>query len=142
MSHGSSNLCGVAILFKKGFDFTILSKFEDPLGSYLILKAEIKDKLNVLIIIYAPNNDKDITNFLNNPRTILQNENLEGEENIIIGGEINCLMVPALDGKKVVQCYRGNQLLKSFQPLKPTMQPFLWILILVKTTLKVRVTGK
>ena len=142
MSHGGSNLCGVAILFKKGFDFTILSKFEDPLGSYLILKAEIKDKLNVLIIIYAPNNDKDITNFLNNPRTILLNENLEDEENIIIGGEINCLMVPALDGKKVVQCYRGNQSLKPFQPLKPTMQPFPWILILVKTTLKVRVTGK
>ena len=100
MSQGSPNLCGVAILFKKGFDCTILSKFEDPLGSYLILKAEIKDKLNVLIIIYAPNNDKDITNFLNNPRTILQNENLEDEENIIIGGKINCPLNPALDKKK------------------------------------------
>ena len=32
MSHGSPNSCGVAILFKKGFDCTILSKFEDPLG--------------------------------------------------------------------------------------------------------------
>ena len=97
MSHGGSNLCGVAILFKKGFDFTILSKFEDPLGSYLILKAEIKDKLNVLINIYAPDNDKDITNFLNNPRTILQNENLEDKENIIIGGKINCPLNPVLD---------------------------------------------
>ena len=112
MSHGSPNSCGVAILFKKGFDCTILSKFEDPLGSYLILKAEIKDKLNVLINIYAPNNDKDITNFLNNPRTILQNENLEDKENIIIAGKINCPPNPALDKKKVVQCYRGNQLLK------------------------------
>ena len=101
MSHGSPNSCGVVILFKKGFDCTILSKFEDPwpLGSYLILKAEIKDKLNVLINIYAPNNDKDITNFLNNPRTILQNENLEDKENIIIGGEINCPLNPALDKK-------------------------------------------
>ena len=100
MSHGSPNSCGVAILFKKGFDCTILSKFEDPLGSYLILKAEIKDKLNVLINIYAPNNDKDITNFLNNPRTILQNENLEDKENIIIGGKINCPLNPALDKKR------------------------------------------
>ena len=100
MSQGSPNLCGVAILFKKGFDCTILSKFEDPLGSYLILKAEIKDKLNVLINIYAPNNDKDITNFLYYPRTILQNENLEDEENIIIGGKINCPLNPALDKKK------------------------------------------
>ena len=74
--------------------------------------TEIKDKLNVLINIYAPNNDKDITNFLNYPRTILQNENLEDEENIIIAGKINCPPNPALDKKKVVQCYRGNQLLK------------------------------
>ena len=100
MSHGSPNSCGVAIRFKKGFDCTILSKFEDALGSYLILKAEIKDKLNVLINIYAPNNDKDITNFLNNPRTILQNENLEDKENIIIAGKINCPPNPALDKKK------------------------------------------
>ena len=50
MSHRSSNLCGVAILFKQGFDCTFLSKFEDPLGRYLILKAEIKDKLYVLKI--------------------------------------------------------------------------------------------
>ena len=74
--------------------------------------TEIKDKLNVLINIYAPKNDKDITNFLNYPRTILQNENLEEEENIIIAGKINCPPNPALDKKKVVQCYRGNQLLK------------------------------
>ena len=99
MSHRSPNSCGVAILFKKGFDCTILSKFEDPLGSYLILKAEIEDKLNVLINIYAPNNDKDITHFLNYPRTILQNENLEDEENIIRGGKINCSLNPALDKK-------------------------------------------
>ena len=77
MSHGSSNSCGVAILFKKGFDCTVLPKFEDPLGRYLILKAEIKDKLYVLINICAPNKDKDIITFLNNLKTILQNENLE-----------------------------------------------------------------
>ena len=112
MSHGSPISCGVAILFKKRFDCTILSKFEDPLGSYLILKAEIKDKLNVLINIYAPNNDKDITNFLNYPRTILQNENLEDEENIIIARLDSADNLFSHDKKKVVQCYRGNQLLK------------------------------
>jgi len=99
MSHGSPNLCGVAIRFKKGFDCTILSKFEDPLGSYLILKAEIKDKLNVLINIYAPNNDKHITNFLNYLRTILQNVEIWKTKKII-GGKINCPLNPALDKKK------------------------------------------
>ena len=99
MSHGSSNLCRVAILFKQGFDCTFLSKFEDPLGRYLILKAEIKDKLYVLINIYAPNKDKDIITFPNNLRTILQNENLGDKENIIIGGDFNCLLNPSPDKK-------------------------------------------
>ena len=89
MSHGSSNSCGVATLFKKGFDCTVLSKFEDPLGRYLILKAEIKDKLYVLINIYAPSKDKDIITFLNNLRTILQNDN-----------PLNCPLNPSLDKKR------------------------------------------
>ena len=121
---GSSNSCGVAILFKKGFDCTVLSKLEDPLGRYLILKAEIKDKLYVLINIYAPNKDKDIITFLNNLRTILQNENLEDEENIVMGGDFNCSPNPSLDKKKVVQCYRGNQLLK---PLIVYEMELIWL---------------
>ena len=99
MSHRSSNLCGVAILFKQGFDCTFLSKFENPLGRCLILKAEIKDKLYVLINIYAPNKDKDIITFPNNLRTILQNENLGDEEDIIIGGDFDCLPNPSPDKK-------------------------------------------
>ena len=48
------------------------------------------DKLYVLINIYAPNKDKDIVNFLNNLRTILQNENLADKaENMIIGCDFN-----------------------------------------------------
>ena len=66
MSHGSSNSCGVAILVNKGVDYTIHSKIADPLGRYVILKAEFEDKMYVLINIYAPNKDKDIVNFLNN----------------------------------------------------------------------------
>ena len=124
ISDGSSNSCGVAILFKKGFDCTVLSKLEDPLGRYLILKAEIKDKLYVLINIYAPNKDKDIITFLNNLRTILQNENLEDEENIVMGGDFNCSPNPSLDKKKVVQCYRGNQLLK---PLIVYEMELIWL---------------
>ena len=62
--------------------------------------------------IYAPTKDKDIINFLNNLRTILQKENLDEEENIIIRGDFNCPLNKALDKKKVVQCYRGNQLLR------------------------------
>ena len=77
-----------------------MSKLEDPLGRYLILKVGIKDKLYVLINIYAPNKDKDIITFLNNLRTILQNDNSEDEENIIIGSDFNCLLNPSLDKKR------------------------------------------
>ena len=77
-----------------------MSKLEDPLGRYLILKVEIKDKLYEMIKIYAPNKDKDIITFLNNLRTILQNDNSEDEENIIIGSDFNCSLNPSLDKKR------------------------------------------
>ena len=54
----------------------------------------------MLINIYAPNKDKDIITFLNNLRTILQNDNPEDEENIIIGSDFNCLLNPSLDKKR------------------------------------------
>ena len=52
MSHGSSNSRGVAILIKKGVDYTLRFKIIDALGRYIILKVEIKDKIYVLINIY------------------------------------------------------------------------------------------
>ena len=53
----------------------------------------------MLINIYALNKDKDIITFPNNLRTILQNENLGDEENIIIGGDFNCPLNPSPDKK-------------------------------------------
>ena len=66
MAHGSSNSRGAAILFTKGVDCKIHSKILDPLGRYIMLKAEIEDKMYVLINIYAPHKDTNIENFLNN----------------------------------------------------------------------------
>ena len=40
-SHGGSNSRGVTILIKNGFDCTIYRKILDPLGRYIILKAQI-----------------------------------------------------------------------------------------------------
>ena len=53
----------------------------------------------VLINIYAPNKDIDTVDFLNNLRMILHNENLDEEDNIILGGDFNCLINPVLDKK-------------------------------------------
>ena len=87
MSHGSPHSCGVAILFKKGVDCTIHSKIIDPLGRYIILKAEM------MINIYAPNKDKYIIDFFNNLLLTLW------KENIILGGDFNCLLNTTFDKK-------------------------------------------
>ena len=99
MAHGSSNSCGVAILVKKGVDCTIHSKILDPLGRYVILKAEINNKMYVLINVYAPNKDANIIKFLNNLLMTLRKNNFDEEENIIIGGDFNCPPNPILDMK-------------------------------------------
>ena len=99
MSHGSPNSRDVAILFKKGVDCIIHSKILDPGGRCVILKAEIKDKMYLLINIYAPNKDTNIVEFLKDLGTTLQKENLDEEENIILGGDFNCPLNPMLDKK-------------------------------------------
>ena len=75
------------------------SKTIDTLGRYIILKAEIKDKIYVLINIYAPNKDKDSFTFFADLLARLKNENLDEEENIIIGGDFNCPLNTILDKK-------------------------------------------
>ena len=99
MSHGGSNSRRVAILFRKGVDCVIHTKILDPLGRYIILKVAINDKIYILINIYAPNKDKDMTCFFTNLLTKLKNENLDEEENIIVGGDFNCPLNTLLDKK-------------------------------------------
>ena len=65
----------------------------------MIPKAEIKDKIYVLINIYAPNKDTDTVDFLNNLRRILHNETLDEEDNISLGGDFNSPINQVLDKK-------------------------------------------
>ena len=53
----------------------------------------------VLINIYAPNKDTCIIKFLNTLLFTLRKENLDEEENIILGGDFNCPLNPFLDKK-------------------------------------------
>jgi len=97
MAHGSSNSRGVAILVKKNVDCTIHYKILDPSGQFVIIKTEMKDKMYVLINIYAPNKDPNIVSFFNNLLVILQKNNLDEEENIIMGEDFNCPLNPSID---------------------------------------------
>jgi len=53
----------------------------------------------LLINIYAPNKDKCIVSFFNNLLATLKKENLNEEENTIMGGDFNCPLNIALDKK-------------------------------------------
>ena len=95
MSHSH----GVAILIKKGVDYTLHSKIIDALGRYIIRKSKIQDKIYVVINIYAPNKDKDSFKFFADLLARLKNETLDEEENIIIGADFNCPFNTILDKK-------------------------------------------
>ena len=88
----------VTILVKKDVDCTIHSKILDPSGQFII-KTEIKDKMYVLINIYAPNKDASIVSFFNNMLATQQKNNLDEEDNIIMGGDFNCPLNPTIDKK-------------------------------------------
>ena len=96
MAHGSSNSRGVAILIKKDVDCTIHSKILDPSGQFVIIKIEIEDKMYVLINIYALNRDASIVSFFNNLLATLQKNNVDEEDNIIMGGDFNCPLNPTI----------------------------------------------
>ena len=53
----------------------------------------------VLINIYAPNKDANIVSFFNSLLVTLQKNNLDEEENIIMGGDFNCPLNPSIDKK-------------------------------------------
>ena len=134
MAHGSSN----SRLVKKNVDCTIHSKILDPSGQFVIIKTEIKDKMYVLINIYAPNKDPNIVSFFNNLLTILQKNNLDEEENIIMGGDFNCPLNPSIDKKggisnprKAVISTIGNlqeelDLVDIWRVKKPEKKGFTW----------------
>ena len=81
LSHGSCNSRGVAILLKRSVDFSVQAKILDPLGRFIILKA-------VKLVKFF----KDLT-------AVLKEENLDTEENIIVGGDFNCPINPVIDKK-------------------------------------------
>ncbi|CAH3185500.1 unnamed protein product, partial [Porites lobata] len=71
----------------------------EELGRFIILKAGIQDKVYILVNIYARKKDKVSGKFYKNLHRVLQTEDLDCEENIIIGGDFNCPLDPKLDKK-------------------------------------------
>ena len=68
-------------------------------GTVCYRKSRDKRQNICLINIYAPNKDANIVSFFNSLLVTLQKNNLDEEENIIMGGDFNCPLNPSIDKK-------------------------------------------
>ena len=82
--HGESNARGVAILFKRGFQYQVDKMYMDVNGRFIIMDIKIDEKLITLVNLYAPNNDNP--DFFVNIFTKLSEFSCE---DLIIGGDFN-----------------------------------------------------
>ena len=137
-SHGKSNARGVAIFIRKGLDHKIVHSVTDSNGRLIILSIEIQDVLYKIINIYAPNNDGMAVSFFHNLSIIFQNEGVDEEDNIVIGGDFNCPLNPLLDKMGGINIPR-TRLIDSIKKLQtnfflddiwriknPTIKSFTW----------------
>ncbi len=91
-SIGSVKSRGVIILVSKHLQFKCLKQFKDSSGRMIIILAEIQSQKLILATIYAPNLDDP--NFFIDLESKLQ---AAGNHAVVLGGDFNLLMDPALD---------------------------------------------
>ena len=107
------------------------------MGCFIILKADIADTTYLLINIYAPNKEKEII-FFKDLTAVLKKENLDTEENVIVGGDFNCPINPIINKKGglltprklVVDSIKGFQdnfdLIDIWRVKNPGVKSFTW----------------
>ena len=93
-SHGGSNSKGVAIILPNNPNYIINDTKLSPDGRYIALNITIDNSTFCLINCYAPNKPKDQLKWLNQIQEILI---ANTSNNIIIGGDLNDVFIPALD---------------------------------------------
>ena len=107
LSHGSNHSCGVMILVKDDLDFKLNSLSSDAKGRYIIMEAEVQGSSFLFVNIYAPNNVQDQCCFYDNLSKNIEENIIDKENRIIIGGDFNIILDPEWD------CSGGNQSKKA-----------------------------
>ena len=129
LSHGSGNSRGVAILLKRGIDFSIRSKI--LWGASLFLKQRSQTLPMYKKTFMHQTKTKKLT-------TVFKKENLDTEENIIVGGDFNCPINPLIDIKgglltprklvvDSIECFLDNfDLIDIWRVKNPGIKSFTW----------------
>ena len=98
----STNKNGVAILFNSTFEYKVHSVTKDPNGCFIIMDVDLQGNRVTLTNIYGPSagdNPTAIDNVFNLVSQV-------GNDTVIMGGDWNCLLDPALDARN----YSNNHL--------------------------------
>ena len=103
------------------------------LGAFYYFQSSVDDKVYVLINIYALNKDEDSIHFSKKLHTLLQTENLDSEENIIVGGDFNCpgkrggIMMPRKSAENSIECLQSEvDLVDIWRVKNPQTKSFTW----------------
>ena len=92
-SHGSKHSSGTLVLFNPSLDVEMENHETDQRGRLIILRAKIEEYRSIFINVYAPNDQKCSWNFFETLELRLRKY---ADENITIGGDLNCCLTKHL----------------------------------------------
>ena len=95
-SHGANNACGVAILIRNKFDCIVQESAIDADGRFFMLKVLLNGVQALLVNVYGPNRDSQLSSHQNLLKHILE-KGFDTFDNIIMGGDFNCPLDPIVD---------------------------------------------
>ena len=136
-SHGTNCSRGVAILFPKELDVTICNRTIDDEGRFILLEISIDGQNFTVVNVYAPTKDKEVEQirFIDFVLHTLENY---GNDNLIIGGDLNTCLDPKIDkkggivekcslyAKKVLELNEEFNLVDIWRVTNPDSQKYTW----------------
>ena len=96
--HGTKHSKGLAIMFKRNLDITVITEEKDKFGRYIYLKIKWNDRNINLINVYAPNKESEQIAFIKSLQ-YLMGKHEDISENCLIGGDFNIPIDIKLDKK-------------------------------------------
>lgn len=136
-SHGSTNSKGVLFLFNSRVNLNMHKVYRDESGRIICVHVDIENNPFLILNLYAPNVENLQVQFYEDLLKILETE-WGGQENIVIGGDFNCILDPQLDKmggthvlkKKVVQKIRDImvpfELIDIWRSMNGNKRQFTW----------------